>query len=53
MRKERKHACLVAIQNLVNATKTIEIATNLFGCATKTSEIATKSLVDVIGPLHG
>lgn len=43
MRKEPLHACIFAVKNL-------EIATNLFGCATKTSEIATKSLVDAIGP---
>lgn len=50
MRKEPLHACIFAFQNLEIATKSIEIATNLFGCATKTSEIATKSLVDAIGP---
>lgn len=50
MRKEPMHACFFAVQNLEIATKHIEIATNLFGSATKTSEIATKSLVDAISP---
>jgi len=43
MRKEPMHACLFAVQNLENATKSIEIATNLFSCA-------IKSLVNAISP---
>lgn len=53
MRKEPMHACLFAVQNLEIANKSIEIATNLFGCATKTSEIALNLSLTLLAPLHG